>query len=1113
MMGVAGNHKLSDSERKNLFDPTPLKFYRPPLKSDTRGLTEKIAQLFVGQEPAPNHNRINISASLPSNVQSPSSNQPARRKYSFSVSQCDHGEKSEEDRVCVSRPTLLSKSGEDGRERQSQCWRLGLYAIKSPDSQLQGRPPLMASTPVASSDPALNCDIQPKSLITKNVALHNQMTQPLSDSLSCGHGTSDTSFDESLSTFEGVAPLSSEDLASEPDSLPENHRRRLHLCDVDQRTEDSSGIGSLNSSMQNSSSHSSPVRKERSHSLLQLPQSSVVHSMKELNQTSRGLENSLDCSLSQSSKNSVHSSTSPVSTRKGGMVLSRTESKIFPNSLSNSMSKNSDSSSDSGTPGSSPGKVVHSWKASFSTSEVKRPTSSELNFKPNSSKEFKSKWDDNSSNSSMASMGLPTSFGPRNTMKRKSVNVSATSTDLNEILRESFSKRFSFESADWRLPDPDTLFTSEPWKINQFLRQKQRLNTVKDELNDLPLQDWHKHTRRRNIAGNIIWQLRNKIDPEFPTQAWCKFYENVASFPLVPVKAIKNKCLNSIHLCEAPGAFITSLNHFLHANYGDDFKFDWRAVTLNPYYEGNPLSCMINDDRLILKTLDKWLFGEDNTGDLMQPANLKSIAEGASQLGQILLVTADGSIDCQDNPAEQEDIVSWLHYCETVAALQILAPGGSFLVKMFTFYEHFSIGLMYLLNCVFKKVIVNKPVTSKEGNSEVYVVCLDYHGAHAIKPWLDVLSKHYGPKAPPTTLFCMDDLPVCFVDQLYRCADFFRKAQTRVIEENLRSFHHPARQDNYLIARIRNRVADDFFVRYELKKLDRKFCLVDKRNINGIATPNIDPRQEEGSFNDRRKRLTLSPEEELKYLKDDLNNLAVAWPGDFDVFWMDFPENPKGFKIVRGKPISKVHSSKFCLGRLLKIRNRVREIAQQHYKVRISHKVSSESETRSFPWPEDSDSPTKRKVLSLDFKNELWASLEDGSNALNEKNACRKILNVIENDIFRDYCFELRGYPMLTQFNVGLVFLLGHLFEKVGFVQPKGQDIRVLFYNYRKFNPEMKRHWDDVVAGMERDSETVLSVIQVSQLSDGDFYKYVTEINNLCVLEQVEDLLALMSAD
>ena len=56
---------------------------------------------------------------------------------------------------------------------------------------------------------------------------------------------------------------------------------------------------------------------------------------------------------------------------------------------------------------------------------------------------------------------------------------------------------------------------------------------------------------------------------------------------------------------------------------------------------------MINDDRFILGSLENWEFGVDNTGDLMEPANLERLVERSRQLGDIHLVTADGSIDCQ----------------------------------------------------------------------------------------------------------------------------------------------------------------------------------------------------------------------------------------------------------------------------------------------------------------------------------------------------------------------------------------------------------------------------------------------------------------------------------
>jgi cap2 methyltransferase len=170
---------------------------------------------------------------------------------------------------------------------------------------------------------------------------------------------------------------------------------------------------------------------------------------------------------------------------------------------------------------------------------------------------------------------------------------------------------------------------------------------------------------------------------------------------------------------------------------------------------------MIDDERLIAETRSHWVFGADNSGDIRRLANIEALATAAAAtLGPVGLVTADGSISCADNPAEQEAITAQLHYCEMVAALSILAPGGSFVLKvgerggwmqgpraprvsracrprahtwrtraqMFTLFEHGSLGMMYVLNHVFAETIVCKPANSTAGNSETYIVARGYKG-------------------------------------------------------------------------------------------------------------------------------------------------------------------------------------------------------------------------------------------------------------------------------------------------------------------------------------------------------------------------------------------------
>jgi len=209
-----------------------------------------------------------------------------------------------------------------------------------------------------------------------------------------------------------------------------------------------------------------------------------------------------------------------------------------------------------------------------------------------------------------------------------------------------------------------------------------------------------------HLGGLIRRYVQHTICAEMCTQAWCKFHEVLGTFPAI-TQLSSTRQLNTVHLCEAPGAFITSLNHFLvcrgisfvlssycdivgivflqmflnpgpilihwwcFAGYkccflltvcklcnfdienkcylystfcdlqlfmlsllllllstesGCTYQWHWLASTLNPYYEGNSLHNMIEDDRLIAHTSDHWYFGADNTGDIFSSHFIESLA-------------------------------------------------------------------------------------------------------------------------------------------------------------------------------------------------------------------------------------------------------------------------------------------------------------------------------------------------------------------------------------------------------------------------------------------------------------------------------------------------------
>ena len=68
---------------------------------------------------------------------------------------------------------------------------------------------------------------------------------------------------------------------------------------------------------------------------------------------------------------------------------------------------------------------------------------------------------------------------------------------------------------------------------------KERLNATKSKLNEMPLNKWHKHTKKLNPAGTVTQELKKRVQPELMTQAWQKFYECFQVLPFYNVCIIQ----------------------------------------------------------------------------------------------------------------------------------------------------------------------------------------------------------------------------------------------------------------------------------------------------------------------------------------------------------------------------------------------------------------------------------------------------------------------------------------------------------------------------------------------------------------------------------------------
>ena len=180
--------------------------------------------------------------------------------------------------------------------------------------------------------------------------------------------------------------------------------------------------------------------------------------------------------------------------------------------------------------------------------------------------------------------------------------------------------------------------------------------------------------------------------------------------------------IKTAHVCEGPGGFIEAI--FNEAAREDVAIQVSIAMTLKPR------QCTVPGWKRAAQFLKrhrniKIIYGEDNTGDIMKPENQQYFIEYATHPhygGKVDLFTADGGFDFSSDYARQEKMVFPLLLASTKIGLEVLKPGGTFVLKIFDFYYNATQDLIYFLSCHFEEWTLYKPAMSRPCNPEHYFI-------------------------------------------------------------------------------------------------------------------------------------------------------------------------------------------------------------------------------------------------------------------------------------------------------------------------------------------------------------------------------------------------------
>lgn len=248
------------------------------------------------------------------------------------------------------------------------------------------------------------------------------------------------------------------------------------------------------------------------------------------------------------------------------------------------------------------------------------------------------------------------------------------------------------------------------------------LNKCKTSINDY-YSRWSTFKKYTNPYEYIHTSYGNKryISKLKPlSRAYYKMVEIMNYFNLYD--KYKYTSIKTLHLAEGPGGFIEAITNKRRTMGYEDDKYvgitlvDDKEKSVPGWKKSQYF--LDNNPNVTIET------GTTKDGNLYKTENLDYLYKKYGNTMDI--ITGDGGFDFSTDYNNQERSALRLIFTQFIYACFMQKQGGTFILKMFDCFSKGTVDIIYLLNIFYKKVFITKPYTSRQANSEKYIVCIGF---------------------------------------------------------------------------------------------------------------------------------------------------------------------------------------------------------------------------------------------------------------------------------------------------------------------------------------------------------------------------------------------------